>query len=366
MGEPLCGATWNGHNAAQRPGTHASADTWHGCRDFLGKSPMTRSLLVHAAALAVVLLVPTVASADSYLVTSCRDPLGQPNPAVGWVASSTALGGATANSCATAGGALKADLLGATPPPSSDAAWRFAAPPGTRIVRVLATRATRNVAPIGTSPDVIYQLTADDRPLEECKPGPDSSCVANLSGPVDKQGLNAGRIEFRVLCSDGARTCSRPIGVDVSAAWVSLEDAAAPAVSNATVVDDGETSGVLRATFNATDAGGGLYRALVKVDGKVTQAVPLAPAPCSDVAPADANPYQFNVPVPCPPAVNGAAVAVDASKLTPGPHGVEIAVEDAAGNQTVVVGATEFPRPNVASGSAADRAAALPGRLKMW
>jgi hypothetical protein len=37
---------------------------------------------------------------------------------------------------------------------------------------------------------------------------------------------------------------------------------------------------------------------------------------------------------------------VDVRTLSPGPHGVELAIEDAAGNQTAIYGPTEFPRAN--------------------
>jgi hypothetical protein len=132
------------------------------------------------------------------------------------------------------------------------------------------------------------------------------------------------------------------------------------------VVDDGDVSGVLRVAFDAADVGGGLYRTLVKVDGKIAQAIPLGPLPCADVNPSDDDPYQFNVPVPCPPLVKGAAAAIDVRKLKPGPHGVEVAVEDAAGNQTTVYGPVEFPKANVLTGSSVERAEALTGRLRMW
>jgi hypothetical protein len=168
-----------------------------------------------------------------------------------------------------------------------------------------------------------------------------------------------------VLCTNVGGTCSRQVGMAVSGAWVTLQDSLAPTVANARVVDSGETSGKLQMSFDAADAGGGVYRALVKVDGQVAQTVPLAPLPCSDVAPGG-DPYQFNVPVPCPASVKNAVVAVDVAALPAGPHGVEIVVEDAAGNQQAVSGPIEFPKPNVASGSAAERAAALTGRLRMW
>jgi hypothetical protein len=325
---------------------------------------MLRLLRLLTIAVSVGLLAPAAASADNYLVTSCHDPLGQPNAAVGWVPFATG-DGQTSNTCGT-NGTLAAALVAPQPSGNSTALWRFAAPPSTRIVRVTAQRKTLGIAPTAGTRDVAYQLTADNQPLENCTPAVDSACIADLSAPLDKPGLNAGNIEFRVLCTNAGLNCTRPVSVAYSSIWVALEDRQAPVVTNARVVDNGEDSGTLGVRFDGADVGGGLYRALIKVDGQVKQALPLGPAPCADVNPGDSDPFQFNVPVPCPAALKDAGAAIDARSLVPGPHGVEIAVEDAAGNQTAVMGPTEFPRPNVASGSAADRAAALHGRLRMW
>jgi len=325
---------------------------------------MRRSFGLSAAAAGVLLLVPAVASAENYLVTSCTEPLGGRNAAAGWVATTTP-GGTTSNTCAS-GGALRAEILGATPPGTASAKWSFTAPPATRIVRALGNRVTFGFSPSNQALDVSYILQTQDSVLERCDLGQNSSCVANLVAPLDKQGLNGTRLDMRVLCANVGLTCSRPAGVNATHLWPVLEDASPPAVANTSVLDDGEVSGTLRARFDAGDLGGGVYRALVKVDGRITQAVPLGPPPCTDVNPRDADPYQFNVPVPCPASVTGAIVAVDVKVLPPGPHGVEIAVEDAAGNQKTVFGPIEFPKPNVASGSAAERAAALTGRLRMW
>lgn len=216
-----------------------------------------------------------------------------------------------------------------------------------------------------TAQDVAYLMTADEKALERCQESNDQPCAGDFTGPLDKPGLAASNVDFQVSCTNLVATCSKPVSVVLSKAWVVLEDGLPPVVANANI-DSGESSGTLRATFDAADIGGGLYRGLVKVDGKITQTIPMGPAPCADVAPADLDPYQFNVPRPCPGAVRAVTAGVDVNSLTPGPHGVEFAVEDAAGNQTAVVGPVEFPKPNVASGSAAQRAAALTGRLRMW
>jgi hypothetical protein len=326
---------------------------------------MLRSFCVLAGAVGLFLLAPHVASADSYLVTSCTDPLGQPNAAAGWIGASTP-GGLTANSCGTANGKLSAALGAATPAGNATAGWRFTAPPGTRIVRVLAKRTTHGFGPSLEAKDVSYLLETNDQLLESCEPSLTSSCVADLTVPFDKQGLNGSYVEFRVLCTNVARTCTRPVSIDATQLYVALQDTSAPVVTNPRVIDDGESSGTLRVSYDGADVGGGVYRTLIKVDGKTSQALPLAPAPCADVNPNDSDAYQFNVPVPCPASVTAAQASVDARSLPAGPHSVEIAVEDAAGNQSDVLAATQFPRLNITTGSSLTTRAALSGRLRMW
>ncbi len=340
---------------------------------------MQRPVLKLCLLAGLLALAPAVARADSYLVTSCHDPGGQANAALGWVPASTP-GGVTSNTCTAANGALNAALTGPTPPGNATANWRFDAPAGTRIVRVSARRATFGLGagPTAQPKDISYFMAASGgQVLEDCTPAPvNSSCVADLTAPIDKQGLAATFAEFRVLCLNAGGTCSRPLGVSATHMWLTLEDPAPPVVANLKVLDDGDVSGTMRVSFDAADVGGGVYRTLVKVDGKVAGAFPLAPAPCADVFPTDTEPYQFNVPVPCPAAVPGAVAAVDVKSLPAGPHGVEIAVEDAGGNQTTVFGPVEFPKLNATIGSGGDgttgssagvtAAEALHGRLRMW
>jgi hypothetical protein len=331
---------------------------------------LLRLFRLSAAAVGVVLLAPAAASANSYLVTSCTDPLGQPNAAVGWSPTSTA-GGLTTNSCDTANGALTATLVDGSPPATSSASWRFDAPAGTTIVRITGTRLTAGVSPTNQPADSRYQLTADDQALEDCQPGQSSSCVANLAGPVDRQTLNAKSIEFRVFCGNGDRACTKALGIQATQMWPTLEDPTAPVVANPQLIDDGDRTGTLRVRYDATDVGGGLYRTIVKVDGKLAQIAPLGAAPCVDANPSDSDPFQFTVPVPCPATVNGAEAVVQASSFGDGlPHGIEMAVQDAAGNETPVFGPVLFPKTNSGTTGASSTPAQLANirnaTLKMW
>jgi hypothetical protein len=302
------------------------------------------------AALAAAILTfagAATASADTYTVYSCKGPTGAPNGAAGWEATPPATGvGHVSNACAS-GGPLSA-FIDQDPAGTASASWAFTAPANTSIVRFAAQRRTTGIAggPARLPNDVDYILSTNANTLEECSAASTSPCVADLTDPIDKQGLNAPFIRWRVLCTNTGGTCPRALRADFDTAQIGLKDSLAPTVSGVQTLDSGDTSGVLTVGFNAADQGGGVYRAIVSVDGKPSFGYSLGGPDCSDANPADGDPYQFLVPVPCPATANGTVVKINFRDLTPGPHGIEIAVEDAAGNSTSVFGPVQFPRLN--------------------
>jgi hypothetical protein len=332
----------------------------------LPRSPWWVAALAAAVASA---FAASTASADTYTVFSCKGPTGTPNAATGWANPLPPSGeGRTVNACPSAG-TLSALLDSPTPTGGASASWSFAAPTDTRIVRFAAHRKTTGVSPPSPqSKDVSYILETDKVNLELCDVSSTSSCVADLTDPIDKQGLDGSFVQFRVLCTNAGSTCTRPLRADFDNIQVGLKDVLAPAVSAVKVLDSGDRSGVLTVGFSAGDRGGGVYRAVVRVDGQPAIVQGLGDANCSDANPADADPYQFLTPVPCPLAVNGAVIKVDYRKLSAGPHGVEIDVEDAAGNSTAVFGPIQFPRPNAENAPSTPAAVKrlLNARLRMW
>jgi hypothetical protein len=326
--------------------------------------------LAALAATVVSAVVASSASAGTYTVFSCKGPTGAANGAAGWVEAPAATGvGHVTNACPNAG-PLSA-YIDVDPAGTASASWAFAAPSSTRIVRFAAQRRTTGVTggPTRQTNDVQYVLLADDTStLESCVVSDTSPCVADLTAPIDKQGLSAGLVRFRVLCGNVGFTCPRALRADFDSMQVGLKDDVAPTVSGTRVLDNGDTSGILSVNFNAADSGGGVYRAVVSVDGKPAATQALGTGDCTDANPANADPYEFLVPVPCPAAVNGAVVSLNYRSLTPGPHGVEIAVEDAAGNTTSAFGPIQFPRLNTENAPSTPSAInrLLNAKLKMY
>lgn len=292
-----------------------------------------------AFAVALALAVPAAApAAGTYTVAACAPGTGT----AGW-SGTAVLPATTADECA-AGGALVA-ALPAGAKGGASAAWHFTAPPATRIVRLRAERRTTGVRRGAKATDLSYLLTLDGRTLERCDVSDTSPCTGELEGIVEKAGLDGAGLEFRVTCQGGGdETCSGPLRLDARDLAVGLADAAAPQVSDARVLDDGDRSGTLRVAFDAADAGGGLLRVVTLVDGAVHSVLPLGGPACAPMAGEGAE-HRFTVPVPCPASVDDAIVEVPARSLPPGPHAVELRVEDAAGNTTGIAGAN-FPRLN--------------------
>ncbi len=77
-------------------------------------------------------------------------------------------------------------------------------------------------------------------------------------------------------------------------------------------------------------------------------------ATCFDVNPANADPYEFAHQMPCPLGVEP-ALTLDTDPLTDGPHQVRVVVEDAGGDETVVVDrrvvVDNHPEPALRAGS---------------
>jgi len=297
------------------------------------------------------LALPAAASATgSYAVYACKGPTGAVAPAAGWTANRESDAFAT-NDCAT-GGPLAVGLTGTGPWKGGiGAEQRFTAPGGTRVGSLTLTRKTSGLP---NAHGLAYFLNADDRILDSCDPGA-SKCNADLDGKLEIPNLDAGVLRFRAGCfesyPDQCTSNGTPLRVEVPQLIVTLKDTTAPFVAN-----------VGANTFNAADLGGGLYRVIVNVDGAPFMATPVAADTCTDADPADDNPYQFLAATPCPLSINGLSTAVDTTSLSNGPHVIDVLIEDAAGNRTVVVPSRKVTVSNVNNGINAD----VKGRLRTW
>lgn len=317
------------------------------------KIPLLRTAL--AAAFSLSVLVPATASAadGTYTVWACKGPSGAPAPTAGWTAAASAEA-SVADGCS--GGGPFALVLGANAHGGQGSQWAFAAPSGTRISGFNMLRITQGLAGT-TNSSVSYAVVAggsapdnNTKDLERCVKDGDA-CQTELTTPVSKPGLDASNLTIGLTCGLPAfAVCSNPTTTaSIAQATVTLKDTVKPTVANNRVVDAGESTGRLRVRFDATDQGGGLYRANTLVDGKPFSSVALGAPPCVDADAGNGDAYEFLHPQPCPASVAGTEVAVDYRHLPPGPHTIQTEVEDASG-QTAAVSVTQFPKVNLDGG----------------
>jgi hypothetical protein len=235
------------------------------------------------------------------------------------------------------------------------AAWRFSAPAGTRIVAYRLARSVRVVGEAGNtgSRPVYWMLTSENPspPVAEqlvwsgASSAPEAigseSGAGGAGNAFERAGRDLGYVELRIFCARNADgPC--PAVVDdfarlrIYRAAVTLRDGQPPVPSSTSgsLATAPRLSGSAQAVVSASDAGLGLYRARVLVDGVARGGEASfggADANCADVAPGSGGPHEFAAPVPCPLAA-AAEVSLDTTALADGPHRVRVVVEDAAGN----------------------------------
>ncbi|WP_320673237.1 hypothetical protein [Patulibacter defluvii] len=334
-----------------------------------------RSLLRAAllAALATLAALPAAASAadGTYSVFACKGPSGAPVGFSGWTPAASQQA-QYADGC-SGGGPLSLSL-NAGAGGGQVAKWTFDAPAGTRVAGLNLLRTTQGLAGTANT-NVSYVVNAvgvapdnNTKELESCEKKNDK-CQTELAAPVSKPGLDASSIVVQLSCAMGVLdSCptAAPTVVSVGQAVVTLRDTSAPRVSGTKVVDDGDKSGTLRVRFDASDQGGGLYRAATRVDGKVVATQGLGDGNCADADPANGDAYEFAAAQPCPAGVSGRESSINYKSLSAGPHTVQIEVEDAAGNSTAVY-ATQFPKANAdGGGTAVDPQRLIHGRIRAW
>ena len=140
-----------------------------------------------------------------------------------------------------------------------------------------------------------------------------------------------------------------------------VEDRAAPepGPASGSLVSASTLSGNAEVDFSATDAGSGLYRARLLVDGVPRLARPVHEdgGRCVDVNPANGDAYEFAYVQPCRTSASTTAV-FDTTQLPDGPANVRVVVEDAGGNATTIVnrGVTidNVPPPSVVHAPSVD------------
>lgn len=310
-------------------------------------------LLAIAATLS---LRPPIAFAGAYTVHSCQTPRGTWTGMEGWASSaSSPVQGedfGVATSCTLERRELKLQF-GATQLPVAPgrwASWTFAAPPHTTIDSIDLRRSLWLGWPVVARTygrpyvyDAWHDADIPENQLEfHYPPWNDDTAGVDFPSALTQNQLRWDSVSVRLSCWDlfGDFDCG-PFAASVTIPRVKLglEDAVAPVVvaAGGALAGSEPVRGTAALEFAAHDEGGGVYRVALEVDGvEVTRhVVDGGGGSCADVEPANADPYEFGSPQPCPLHVADGSVQLDTATLRDGEHEVRVTIEDAAGNSDV-------------------------------
>jgi len=321
----------------------------------------TRRLLIAAlvplALLATLILDPPIAFATgTYTVHTCQTPTGTFTGYGGWTSDAgVVLAGYDAGSvtpCASAGAvaSLQFGGSGLTVAVGSYLNWDFSAPNDTTITSYELDRGFNLGWPVISrvaNRTYLMQIWHDDDPnagLIDFKKPPQAgqTLVQSVPDTLSSGSVSWRSLHVRLTCWNlvGSLDCGPyPAQVTISRAAIGMTDAEAPEgfQTGGALAGIGPVRGSAGLSIHATDAGAGVYRAALTVDGdQAAQAIlDDAGGTCADVEPANADPYEFATPQPCPLSADG-TLQLDTATLRDGQHAVRATIEDAGGNRATI------------------------------
>ena len=317
--------------------------------------------LALAAAMAAGLA--STAQAGTMTNHTCRTPDGRPAGTTGWSGFREEPAWEVRDTCA-AGGQLS--ILPQSAGHSSDeelVRLRYRPAVNTTLQSVTMRRAAR-LPSTGSGWGWSYSIGAGSSTFEAAAAGSESVAVGSLvwngegnhlgfAGTTTMEAQNELVLGMRCAGVPG-QTCADPAGnafLRLYGASFVTKDASDPAVTNVggSLLLAGVKDGTETVTYNATDTGSGLYRAIVEVDGGVVQRIALDSDDhlCADAVPATSDPYEFTLPQPCKLAHNSGAFSIDTRLMAEGERSVRVAIEDATGNRADVFGPTPISIDNI-------------------
>ena len=210
-------------------------------------------------------------------------------------------------------------------PPGAVAGWTFSAPSGDTISAIGMNRDLFENSE-GWLPQIVDNTGTPLPEPEETCPYNGSRC--ELSGAANHTGLDATSLTIEVLCDPAPPFGACPGGsslhfarVELNSAIVTVTDEQPPQITSTSgsLFAGGLVRGTITGTIDGSDSSGVQY-ARVYVDGaQVAQ---------------QALTCDFTRPAPCP-AGSSNQFSLDTTTLANGPHQIQAAVVDAAGNQTL-------------------------------
>ena len=294
---------------------------------------MRRTLPAFAMGLVASAIVAGTAFAGSYQVTACADapalvnnswapfnsdPTQLETPAHCGINEITGANSETS-------GLAAADVLelNTQTPQGAVAGWTFSAPSGDTISAISMNRDLFENSE-GWLPQIVDN-TGTPLPEETC---PYNGSRCELSGAANHTGLEATSLTIEVLCDPAPPFGACPGGsslhfarVELNSATVTVTDEEPPQITSTSgsLFTGGVVRGTISGTIDGSDNSGVQYARLY-VDGAQVAQQALA--------------CDFTQTAPCP-AGSSNQFSLDTTTLANGPHQIQAAVVDAAGNQTL-------------------------------
>jgi hypothetical protein len=301
-------------------------------------------MAVILAAAALLGVGAAAVSARTYTVVSCRDQSGRPAVANdawgGWQPIGTGYGRDATDLCTSSSPRLEAIIGGPWSfPVGTILRWRFTPPPDTYL-------AAWRFAYSG------YTKPWDGQNQGVIQVGGSDSGVAAVIGGVGNVAVDTvSRSAVHDRWADLLIACDGPTGfpdcapnqvdarVTMSGSDMTVADETPPDAGglSGNAVASSTWQGPQLFAFAASDKGGGVYQAIVDVDGRtmLVRTIDEWGGRCVDTA---AGGQVFRFPQPCPTSVD-ALLPVDANALPTGEHDVTLRISDAAGNLRTVYSA---------------------------
>jgi hypothetical protein len=297
---------------------------------------MRRALLILAMGLAASAIATGAASAGIYQVTACADAPSLVNnswqpfnndPTYLETPANCGNNEITGFSPETSGLAA-ADVLGLSTntPEGAVAGWTFAAPQDDMITAISMDRDLFNDGP-GWLPQVIDD-TGAPLPGEVC-PYSNHNGGCETSGAVSHTGLDTTSLTIEVLCSPasegltecGGGTFLHSARAELDGAIVTITDEQPPRITSTSgqLFTGSLVRGTIIGTIDGSDNSGVQYARLYVDGAQVAQ---------------QASSCDFTQTAPCPTSSSN-QFSLDTTTLSNGPHEIQAAVVDAAGNQTL-------------------------------
>lgn len=310
-------------------------------------SRSTGRVIVAAAALAFVWPVSS-SHAGTYEVLSCAQPDGRSGGSGGWTATSSGPGYSYELNCASRPLAVRTDGLVV----HGRGQWgglRFSVPNGLSITGI-ASRFRQN-ATASPAPGWLWYVESRGTAISQPEPfgysvcsGAGGWCQDRVFDSLFRETRPLSSADWILRCDPrGAVDC--PAGstasVEVEAARFRIEDLNPPTITSvrsAALQSADPISGTREVSFEATDVGSGVWKAMLDVDGKTVAQQVVDPNGGQCIPP-------FRLPVPCKAKVAG-TVPLDTSTLVDGSHHAHLKVLDATGTNQATFGPISFRTSN--------------------